>query len=184
MRQWHYTERGTQKGPVSEDDLLRLFQSGELALDTLIWSPGLPKWLCAHDPASPLPRHLVPPPPLHQPGPRPDYDPELLERIAGGRRLALYATLVYIGAMILAAAAGPVLAAVCGWASLAAMLMAAIGIYRLASGLGNSLLGGCGIFLLVFVPLISLIILLILNNRATALLRANGYSVGLLGAWR
>jgi hypothetical protein len=37
---------------------------------------------------------------------------------------------------------------------------------------------------LMFVPLVGLIVLLVLNSKATAKLRAAGYRVGLLGASR
>ena len=52
--------------------------------------------------------------------------------------------------------------------------MLAIAIYNTAMGIVLSIL--------TLVPLVGLIILLIVNGKATGILRANGIKVGLLGA--
>jgi len=66
--------------------------------------------------------------------------------------------------------------------ALAASLFAVISIYRLTGALDYS--SGMRILfvVLMFVPLVSLLVLLILIERATKILRAAGYKVGLLGA--
>lgn len=41
---WHYAENGQQMGPVSEEQLLLLAQSGAVSRDTLIWHSGMTGW--------------------------------------------------------------------------------------------------------------------------------------------
>jgi uncharacterized RDD family membrane protein YckC len=41
---WHYAENGQQAGPVSEEELLQLAQSGAVTPDTLIWHSGMDGW--------------------------------------------------------------------------------------------------------------------------------------------
>lgn len=57
-----------------------------------------------------------------------------------------------------------------------------MGIFRLGTGLGLHPVVGVFLILAMFVPLLNLIILLVLNARATRTLREAGYKVGLLGA--
>lgn len=45
MTQWYYASRQQQRlGPVQADELVRLFNAGHIALDTLVWREGLPQW--------------------------------------------------------------------------------------------------------------------------------------------
>jgi hypothetical protein len=62
--------------------------------------------------------------------------------------------------------------------------MGLVGFFMLASGLGYSVLLIILLAILMLIPLINVITLLVLNSRATAVLRAGGYKVGLLGASR
>ncbi len=55
-------------------------------------------------------------------------------------------------------------------------------VFRLARANGNSVGVTILLMLLMFVPLVSLIVLLVINNRATNLLRGAGIRVGLMGA--
>jgi uncharacterized RDD family membrane protein YckC len=41
---WHYAEGGQQLGPVSEERLLELVQTGSVTPDTLVWRPGMAEW--------------------------------------------------------------------------------------------------------------------------------------------
>jgi uncharacterized RDD family membrane protein YckC len=41
---WHYAENGQQIGPVSEEQLLQLAQSGAVQRETLIWRSGMTGW--------------------------------------------------------------------------------------------------------------------------------------------
>ena len=49
MKQWFYYAQGKQTGPVSEDDLIQMFQSGQLQLDTYVWTEGMKDWRPAGD---------------------------------------------------------------------------------------------------------------------------------------
>jgi len=42
--QWYYAEQGQQKGPIEEDALVGLVNSGVVRDDTLVWHDGLPNW--------------------------------------------------------------------------------------------------------------------------------------------
>ncbi len=45
MAQWHYADRDRQQhGPVDDDALVRLFRSGAIGLDSLVWRPDLTQW--------------------------------------------------------------------------------------------------------------------------------------------
>ena len=59
---WHYVENGQQAGPVTEEQLQQLFQSGRINADTLVWREGMPDWTTYHQ-AVPQPS----PPPTIQP---------------------------------------------------------------------------------------------------------------------
>ncbi len=45
--EWHYCLQGDSQtqGPVSETQLRRMFQSGQLPQDTLVWNESLPDWI-------------------------------------------------------------------------------------------------------------------------------------------
>ena len=42
---WHYVEQGQQVGPVTDEQLQQLIQSGRITADTLVWHEGLPDWI-------------------------------------------------------------------------------------------------------------------------------------------
>ena len=41
---WHYSNNGSQAGPVSEAELQQLVTAGELQEQSLVWREGLPDW--------------------------------------------------------------------------------------------------------------------------------------------
>lgn len=41
---WHYAENGQQIGPVTDEQLSRLFQTGKITPDTLVWCEGMTDW--------------------------------------------------------------------------------------------------------------------------------------------
>lgn len=47
MHEWYYTQNGEQKGPVDEATLEKLYQTGEILSDDLIWEKSLPDWVKA-----------------------------------------------------------------------------------------------------------------------------------------
>ena len=101
-----------------------------------------------------------------------------IEEVADGQRLVIYAILIYILAVVLQVAVDPIL----GLVGLGGLVLAIIGLMKLATGMGWSTGVKILIVLLLFIPLISILTLAIVNARATERLKAAGYKVGLLGA--
>jgi len=67
-------------------------------------------------------------------------------------------------------------------ALLTGVVLAIVGVVRLSSGLGYGIAARILIIISMFIPLVSLLVLLMLSSKATAVLRSAGYKVGLLGA--
>ncbi len=97
--------------------------------------------------------------------------------------MLIIAIAVYIAAMVVRGASGGKWAIVLPVAVTAAGIAVA-GVLRVASGLGYSSAQQALLVLLAFVPLASLVMLAMVNARATKALRAAGYRVGFFGASR
>src|SRR2546423_319017 len=65
---WYYAEAGRQVGPVTEEELLRLAESGSIRDDTLVWHEGLANWQ-SYGYVKPAPVGPVGPPPVFPPAP-------------------------------------------------------------------------------------------------------------------
>lgn len=50
-RQWYYFHNRSQEGPVPESALRNRFESGELPLDSLVWTESLSDWKAASEEA-------------------------------------------------------------------------------------------------------------------------------------
>ena len=105
---------------------------------------------------------------------------EEIGKVASGQKLVIYAILLNFVAIALQVAIGPI----AGLFGLAGLVLSLIGIFRIGSGMGFSIVAKIVLVILMFIPLVNLITLLILNSRATSRLRQAGYKVGLLGASR
>ena len=105
-----------------------------------------------------------------------------IEKVRSGQKLIIYAILFNIASLPLRFINESSLLALSGGLLLIAVVISIIGLIRLAGGLGYSI--GLRILFgfLMLVPCVSLIVLLILNAKATTFLRAAGLRVGLLGA--
>ena len=103
-----------------------------------------------------------------------------IEQVASAQKLIIYAILGYFVAVALHALLGPI----AGLLLVLVVCTALIGTFRLCTGLGFSMTSRVILLVLMFVPLVSLMVLLVLNAKATGKLRAAGYQVGLLGASR
>jgi len=103
---------------------------------------------------------------------------ERLNRVASGQRLVIFALLASIAAVGLQAFIGDIAVV----ATLAASILAIVGVVRLAGGLGSSGVARFLYAVLMLVPLVNLILMVILSSRATKALREGGYRVGFLGA--
>ena len=118
----------------------------------------------------------TPPPPPPPPASGPVNDP--VADVAEGQKLIIYAILVNILAAVLRVTLGEIF----GLIQLGAIVLAIIGLMRLAGGMGWSTGVKVLLVILALIPLVSLVMLVIVNGRATERLRANGYHVGLMGA--
>jgi hypothetical protein len=98
--------------------------------------------------------------------------------VASGQRAVIYAILINLAAYVLRTTIGPAF-----WVpALLGLALSLFGVYRLATGLGMSTWVKGLVVICMFVPLVSLVALFVLNSKATTMLRAAGYRVGLLGA--
>jgi len=106
---------------------------------------------------------------------------EEIDKVRTGQKMLIYAILLNFVNIGLQAAGIPLLGFV---VAITALILSLVGIFRVASGMGFGVLAKILLVILMFVPLVNLITLLILNSRATRLLREAGYTVGLMGASR
>jgi hypothetical protein len=126
--------------------------------------------------------------------PESDMDGTRVARLGSGQKLAIYAICLYLGLMLLRGflvgffrpnvAVGVLillgLLAIAG--GLAAVVLSLVGLWRMADGLGIHVGFRVIMMLLLFIPILNIIILLVLNSRATRALRQAGYEVGFFGA--
>ena len=111
-------------------------------------------------------------------------DPKSREHILGvakAQRGVLVCILLYLGAAIGSAVAPPEVQFILGLAFLIAAIAGAVFVFMLSVRVYGT---GMGIFLglLTLVPLLGLLVLLIVNSKATKILKEHGIKVGLLGA--
>ncbi len=138
-------------------------------------------------PGTPPPNIAPPPPPLllNYPTPAPlNYAPPArndLRQIAVRQKAIMYCILGYIGFFILLFVLPEEFRLVAGLGVIAAAITGAVFVFMLAVAVYNT---GMGIFLgaLTLIPYIGIIGLLTVNMKATAILRANGIRVGMMGA--
>lgn len=107
-----------------------------------------------------------------------DADNVDIDAIAGGQKLVIFAILVYF----IAAASRLAIGQLALLIALVSLGLAIAGIIKLSAGMGFSTLTKIVCVVLMFVPLVGLLMLLVLNSKATTRLQAAGYRVGLLGA--
>lgn len=104
-----------------------------------------------------------------------------------GQKCVLYAILIYfvilgLGGLPKTQVAAPLLGVLIGLLGLTSLVLGIIGILRIGDGLRYGLTLRIVLVLLTIIPLVNLVTLLVLNAKATSMLRAAGYKVGLLGA--
>ena len=105
-------------------------------------------------------------------------DDEEVQKVISGQKLILYAILLNIAANIMAARI-PLVGAI---AFLVAVVMAITGLAKVCTGLRYHIAATVVFCLMMFIPLLNLIVLLMINHKATARIREAGYKVGLMGA--
>jgi len=153
-----------------------------------------------------------PPSPLDEPSSNPyrapsteiesfDLPGPLLDRLASGQKLVIYSILVYFLSFVVYGVAAIIIqgrltsseqtnlpvtamALILGSAIgfLTSFGMGVVGFFRMGRGLGIRLFFRILLIPLMLVPLLGIVILLMMNSRATKKLRAAGYHVGFLGA--
>jgi hypothetical protein len=106
-------------------------------------------------------------------------DSEDIEKVRTGQKMLIYAILLNFVTYGFQGAGLPVIGVL---VAIGALILSLVGIFRVGSGMGFGTVAKIGLVLLMFVPLVNLITLLVLNGRATKMLREAGYAVGLLGA--
>jgi len=100
-----------------------------------------------------------------------------IELIRIGQKLMIYAILFGVGIAILALFA-PILVLL----QFGVLALSILGLVKMFQGMHTPMWARVLQFISMLVPLVSLFVLLRLNSRATKVLRAAGYNVGLLGA--
>ena len=119
----------------------------------------------------------------------PGIDEERLQSLRSGQKLAIYAILVYFATIIMQAGLGSGpgrgLLAASGFVlmigGLAALIMSLMGVWKMGYGLGIGAILRVVMLISMIVPLINILLLLVVNARATRKLRQAGYKVGFLG---
>jgi hypothetical protein len=109
---------------------------------------------------------------------RPASPPGRIEDVAVGQKMIIGAIVVNVTAVILSRTVHPAFA----WLVIVSAVLAIVGLLRLSDGLGYSAGKKALLIIASFIPLVSLIMLLLVNQRANEALKNAGYKVGLLGA--
>jgi hypothetical protein len=106
-----------------------------------------------------------------------------LREVASRQKMILMCILVYLGVVVASFFLPQGLYLVIGMIALAVGITSTVFVFLLAAKLYE---GGVGILLavLTLIPCIGLLVLLIINGKATSVLKRNGVRVGLLGANR
>lgn len=116
------------------------------------------------------------PPPPTAAGARAD-----LHTIASRQRALMLCILAYIGLVIAQFALPPEGRMILGIVALAVSVTAAVFVFMLSLAVYNTA-AGIILGILTLIPLIGLFVLLIINGKATGILRKHGVHVGFLGA--
>jgi hypothetical protein len=103
-----------------------------------------------------------------------------IREIAVRQKAIMFCILAYIGALVLSLALPQELKWVAGIAMLGASITATVFVFMLAMAIYSQ---GVGILLgiLTLIPCIGLIVLLVVNAKATNILKEHGFKVGLMG---
>ena len=103
---------------------------------------------------------------------------EFVLKIMTGQKLIIYAILVYLALVFLAASVGQIAQLLI----IIPLIMSIIGVVRMSTGMKHPIWWRIVLVILLFIPLINIITLASLSSRATLRLRNAGFKVGLLGA--
>ena len=107
-------------------------------------------------------------------------DQENIIKLAKAQKIILYAILLNFATIVFRFI--PSLSILVGLSGIAFLVMAIIGIVRMAVCLGKGTTSRVIYIICMFIPLVNLIMLLILNSKTNKILTNAGYKVGLMGA--
>lgn len=83
MGQWFYAEGNRQqRGPLTSEELIALYQSSRIALDTLVWRDGLAQWQPLRSVADEIGLVIAPPPAFDATPEAPFNPPPIVEPVA------------------------------------------------------------------------------------------------------
>ena len=125
----------------------------------------------------------------------PEMDEERVQRLRSGQKLAIYAILIYLVAAVVQTSLrgvapspgtqGLLMVVASGFmliiGGLAALIMSLMGVWKMGYGLGVGTILRVVMLIFMIVPFINILLLLVVNARATRKLRQAGYKVGFLG---
>ena len=115
--------------------------------------------------------------------PQKTYSEQQLESIRSGQQMVIAAIALNLGSLLLRfASPSGGLTMISSLFALAALCLGVIGILRLGTGLQYPVIGRVFCCLAMIIPLINIIVLGIINQEATTVLRKHGYVVKLFGA--
>ena len=120
--------------------------------------------------------------------PRPDRTAQgdSIRRVADRQRILIWVVLLNLilqfAIMVKANLASPAIFVICWLMLLCTLIATFVSVLRLAAALGWNIVALIALAPLCLVPLVNLLLMLLLNSRATTLLRAAGIRVGFLGA--
>lgn len=104
-----------------------------------------------------------------------------VELIRQGQKLLIYAIVLNVAVTLLLAFV-PALAGIDIGLQLVVLGVSIYGLVKLFQGFRTPIWARILLFITMLIPLVNIVVLLVLNARATKALRAAGYTVGLMGA--
>lgn len=108
-------------------------------------------------------------------------DREWLRKVATYQKGVLYCILLQLLSIVPRMVAPPEIVLIAGLASLAIILAGVVFVFLLATTVYSTLVGVL-LAIVALVPCLGLVALLIVNSKATTVLRRHGIKVGLMGA--
>jgi heme A synthase len=175
---WFYHDGRQQRGPLSQEDLIKALLAGQDPRRIPVWREGMAAWQDAGSVAEI--RDWLPPP---TPAPTPVADAEEIAKQY--RRLVLLVGLqILIGVFQVpsqiepSGAVGP-FAGLVGLVAIVVVIATSVAAYKLSSRLGSG--APLAWAIAMFLPCVNVIVLLALSAKAQTWCRRYGIKVGLLG---
>lgn len=107
-----------------------------------------------------------------------EFEAGQLQKLATGQKIVIFAILAYFIAMMVR----PVFPLLTYIIVMACLIASLVGLFKVVQILKLHIVLKVLYFISLFIPLINILALASINSRATKMLKAGGYKVGLLGA--